>query len=74
MSGNFDRREKSPSDNLLLTVGFPTMFYSININAVLAVIYLLEDAVLPHPNPPTRSRPTRKFNDAIWTWSTCQLK
>ena len=48
MSDNFDARlEKSPSNNLLLTVGFPTMFYSININAVPAVIYLIEDAVLP---------------------------
>jgi hypothetical protein len=36
------RLEKSPNNNLLLTVGFPTMFYSININAVPAVIYLVE--------------------------------
>ena len=49
------------------------MFYSININAVPAVIYLIEDAVLPHTHSPTRSRTTRKFNDAIWTWIACQL-
>ncbi len=49
------------------------MFYSININAIPAVIYLIEDAVLPHTHSPTRSRTTRKFNDAIWTWITCQL-
>ena len=47
------------------------MFYSINIDTIPAVIYLIEDAVLPHTHPPTRSRPTRKFNDAIWTWITC---
>lgn len=74
MSANFDLRlEKSPNNNLLLTVGFPTMFYSINIDTVSAVIYLVKDSVLPHTHPPTRSRPTRKFNDAIWTWITCQL-
>lgn len=49
------------------------MFYSININTVPAVIYLIEDAVLPHTHSPTRSRTTRKFNDAIWTWISCQL-
>ena len=59
MSDNFDSRlEKSPNNNLLLTVGFPTMFYSININAVPVVIYLIEDAVLPDTHPPTRSCPT----------------
>jgi hypothetical protein len=47
------RLEKSPNNNLLLTVGFPTMFYSININAVPAVIYLVKDAVLPR----THSQP-----------------
>ena len=49
------------------------MFYSININAVPAVIYLIEDAVLPHTHSPTRTCSTRKFNDAIWTWIACQL-